>query len=242
MSQPDVRSAFAPADPRERLILAVDVPDINTARAVVEETREAVGVFKIGHQLLYAGGLELARELAADGIGVFLDVKLHDIPNTVTEGVRTISRLGVRYATVHAYPQTLAAAVVGRGEAGPAILAVTVMTSLNDADLAEAGFRDGVADTVRVRARQAETAGAEGLVCSVHEAPSLRALVPGMVLVTPGIRPAGEASGDQKRTATPAEAVRGGADLMVVGRPILGATDRRAAAEAIVEEIAAAGG
>lgn len=249
MPQPDESGRRRPLAPRERLVVALDVPTLAEAREIVAATRGVVGMYKIGHQLLYVGGLDLARELAGAGERVFLDVKLHDIPNTVEQGMRSIAALGVALVTVHAYPQTLAAAVRGRttgaeagsGAGGPGILAVTVLTSMSDADMAEAGFRDGVEATVMRRAGQAVAAGADGIVCSPREASLLRGLVPAStLLVTPGIRPAGGAAADQKRVTTPAEAIAAGADLLVVGRPILAAADRRAAAEAIVAEIAAA--
>lgn len=230
-----------PRSPVDRLILALDVPTVAEARAVVAETEGDVGVYKVGLELIYAGGVEFARELAASGKRVFLDAKLHDIDNTVAGAVRSILAVGATYLTLHAYPKTMAAAVAARGEAPLALLAVTVLTAFDDADLAEAGYRAGVAETVAMRAAQAKAAGVEGIVCSPREAASLRSLVgPDVLLVTPGVRPAGAAAGDQKRVATPAEAIRSGADLIVVGRPILAAADRRAAARAIVTELAGA--
>lgn len=230
-----------PRSPVDRLILALDVPTVAEARAVVAETEGDVGVYKVGLELIYAGGVEFARELAASGKRVFLDAKLHDIDNTVAGAVRSILAVGATYLTLHAYPKTMAAAVAARGEAPLALLAVTVLTAFDDADLAEAGYRAGVAETVALRAAQAKAAGVEGIVCSPREAASLRSLVgPDVLLVTPGVRPAGAAAGDQKRVATPAEAIRSGADLIVVGRPILAAADRRAAARAIVAELAGA--
>jgi len=171
---------------------------------------------------------------------VFLDLKLHDIGNTVARGVESAARLGATFLTVHAYPQTMRAAVEAKGSALK-ILAVTVLTSYNDADLAEAGYGVGVAQLAADRATRAKTIGVDGLVCSPEEAAALRAIVGhDLILVTPGIRPAGAARGDQKRIATPAAAIAAGADFLVVGRPIVEAQDPRAAAEAIIEEIAAA--
>lgn len=230
-----------PRSPVDRLILALDVPTVAEARAVVAETEGDVGVYKVGLELIFAGGVDFARELAASGKRVFLDAKLHDIDNTVAGAVRSILSVGATFLTLHAYPKTMAAAVAARGDAPLALLAVTVLTAFDDADLAEAGYRAGVAETVAMRAAQAKSAGVDGIVCSPREVGALRALVgPDVLLVTPGVRPAGSAAGDQKRVATPAEAIRSGADMIVVGRPILGAADRRAAARAIVAELAGA--
>ncbi len=230
-----------PRSPVDRLILALDVPTVAEARAVVAETEGDVGVYKVGLELIFAGGVDFARELAASGKRVFLDAKLHDIDNTVAGAVRSILSVGATFLTLHAYPKTMAAAVAARGDAPLSLLAVTVLTAFDDADLAEAGYRAGVAETVAMRAAQAKAVGVDGIVCSPREVGALRALVgPDVLLVTPGVRPAGSAAGDQKRMATPAEAIRSGADMIVVGRPILGAADRRAAARAIVAELAGA--
>jgi len=230
-----------PLTAQDRLILALDVPSVEAAHAVVEDTADSVGVYKIGLELIYAGGLDLAQDLVDAGLKVFLDAKLLDIDNTVAGAVRSIVATGVRFATLHAYPKTMAAAVAAKGEADLALLAVTVLTSMDDADLAAAGYRGSAADLVVERARQAKAAGADGLVCSPLEAARIRAAVgPEMLIVTPGVRPAGSASGDQRRVATPGAAVAAGADYVVVGRPILEAADRGAAARAILAEIAAA--
>jgi orotidine-5'-phosphate decarboxylase len=233
---------FVAARPNDRLILALDVASVDEAEAVIAATRGVVGVFKIGYRLVFAGGLELARRLVGEGEEVFLDVKLLDIDNTVAEGVDSILRLGVDWLTLHAYPKAMRAAVAARS-ADPAartrLLGVTVLTSMDDADLAAAGYAGTVEDLVTARARDAKAAGMDGIVCSAVEAGRLRAAVgPDLVLVTPGVRPAGAAAGDQKRVTTPGEAIRSGADLVVVGRPILAAPDRRLAAERIVAEIA----
>ena len=231
---------FPPAA-RERLIVALDVPTIEDAEQLVATLGEAVSFYKIGMELAYGGGLALARRLIDAGKDVFLDVKLHDIPTTVERATAQVARLGARFLTVHAYPQTMRAAVAGRGDSALQVLAVTVMTSYDDADLAEAGFAAGVKETVARRATQAHDIGIDGLILSAAEVPAMRALVgPAMQLVTPGIRPAGSAVGDQKRVMTPGEAIAAGADRLVIGRPVTGAADPRAAAEAIVAEIAAA--
>jgi orotidine-5'-phosphate decarboxylase len=226
---------------RDRLILALDTPTLAEAGAVIERTRGAVGVYKIGYQLAFAGGLALAERLARAGTRVFLDMKLHDIGNTVSNGVKSVAAMGAEFVTVHAYPQTMKAAVDARGTSGPKILAVTVLTSYDDNDLAAAGYELTVADLVAERAAQARDIGVDGVVCSPEEAVRLRAIVgPDLLLVTPGIRPAGSDAGDQKRVMTPADAIAAGADYLVVGRPILKAPDPRAAAEAIAGEIARA--
>jgi orotidine-5'-phosphate decarboxylase len=183
----------------------------------------------------------LPGRLAASGAPVFLDLKLHDIPRTVEEGVRSLADVGAAYLTVHAYPQTMRAAVAGRGGSALRLLAVTVLTSMDDGDADAAGYGEGVAALVSRRAVDAKAAGIDGLVCAASEVADLRVRVgPQMRLVVPGIRPAGAEQGDQKRVMTPGDAIRLGADLLVVGRPITGAPDPRAAAEAILREIDAA--
>jgi orotidine-5'-phosphate decarboxylase len=224
--------------PRDRLIVALDLPEVAAAEAMIARLGDSVTFYKIGYQLGYAGGLPLARRLADAGKKVFVDLKLHDIGNTVARGVESVAKLGATFLTVHAYPQTMKAAVEGREGSGLKILAVTVLTSYDDGDLHAAGFRLGVSDLVEARAQQAQVLGVDGLVCSPEEAASLRKIVGHqMVLVTPGIRPAGAASGDQKRIMTPARAIAAGSDYLVVGRPILEASDPKAAAEAIQAEI-----
>jgi orotidine-5'-phosphate decarboxylase len=231
-------SAIAPKD---RLIVALDLPGIEPAEAMIERLGDSVTFYKIGYQLGFAGGLSLVRDLRAAGKKVFIDVKLHDIGNTVARGVESLSSLGATFLTVHAYPQTMQAAVEARGNSGPKILAVTVLTSYNEADVQEAGYRHTVADLVALRARQAKALGVDGIVCSPEEVAALRAIVGDrMSLVTPGIRPAGSASGDQKRIMTPARAIAAGADYLVVGRPVTEAADPKAAAESIQAEIAQA--
>jgi len=227
--------------PKDRLIVSLDLPALEPAEAMIARLGDSVTFYKIGYQLVYAGGLSLARKLSAAGKKVFIDVKLHDIGNTVMRGVESLSTHGATFVTVHAYPQTMQAAVEGRGNSGLQILAVTVLTSYNEADLQEAGYRHAISDMVAIRARQAKTLGVDGLVCSPEEVAALRAIVGDrMSLVTPGIRPAGSSVGDQKRIMTPARAIAAGADYLVVGRPIVEATDPKAAADAIQAEIAQA--
>ena len=227
-----------PLDARERLIVALDVPSVASAEAMVMKLGDSVWFYKIGYQLAFAGGLPFAAGLIAAGKQVFLDLKLHDIGNTVTKGVESVAELGATFLTVHAYPQTMKAAVEGKQGSRLRILAVTVLTSYDDADLAAAGYEMNVKELAAARAAQARDTGVDGLVCSAEEAANLRDIAgPGMVLVTPGIRPDGSAQGDQKRIMTPARAIAAGADYLVVGRPIVEARDPKAAADAIVAEI-----
>jgi orotidine-5'-phosphate decarboxylase len=227
-------------DPRDRLIVALDVASVDRAETLIQQLGDAVAFYKIGYQLAFTGGLRLAETLVGAGKKVFLDLKLHDIGNTVAKGVESVARSGASFLTVHAYPQTMRAAVAAR-PAGLRILAVTVLTSYDNADLAEAGYVGAVSDLVMRRAMQARETGVDGLVCSAEEAAALRpAIGAQMTLVTPGIRPMGAASGDQKRIMTPAAAIAAGADYLVVGRPILEASNPRGAATAIVAEIATA--
>jgi orotidine-5'-phosphate decarboxylase len=224
--------------PRDRLIVALDLSSVEAAEAMVKRLGDSVTFYKIGYQLAYAGGLAYTRTLADAGKQVFLDLKLHDIGNTVAEGVKSVSRLGATFLTVHAYPQTMKAAVQAR-ERRLQILAVTVLTSYDDRDLAAAGYGAGVRATAAERAKNALEIGVDGLICSPAEAANLRAIVgPEMLLVTPGIRPAGAEIGDQKRVSTPAAAIEAGADYLVVGRPVIAADDPKAVAEAIIAEIA----
>lgn len=225
---------------RDRLIVALDLPDVRAAEGMVEKLGDAVSFYKVGFELALAGGLPFAQALARSGKKVFLDLKLHDIANTVARATERAAELGATFLTVHAFPPTMRAAVEGRGKSALKILAVTVLTSWDDNDLEEAGYSHSVRDLVRMRAEQAREIGIDGLVASAAEAADLRKKIGAMLLVTPGIRPAGGAAGDQKRIVTPTEAIKAGADHLVVGRPVLSADDPKAAAEAIVAEIAGA--
>ena len=227
-------------DIRDKLIIGLDVPSVEEARTVVERIGDAGTFYKIGYQLAYAGGFEFARELIGQGKKVFLDLKLHDIGNTVEAGVRSVARLGATFLTVHAYPQTMRAAMAGKAGTSLKILAVTVLTSYDDNDLVEAGYAPvTAAELVARRAGQARDLGIDGIVCAATEAERVRAILgPDRLIVTPGIRPAGADAGDQKRIVTPAEGIRLGANHLVVARPIVKAADPRAAVEAIVREIA----
>lgn len=226
---------------RHRLIVGLDVPTVAEAESVVAQLEGTCSFFKIGHQLVFGGGLELARDLAADGRQVFLDMKLLDIDNTVAKAVENVAGMGIAMLTIHAYPKAMRAAVAAARGSDLCLLAVTVLTSMDDADLVEAGYAHSAADLVATRAAQARDAGMGGIVCSAAEAARVLDIVGrDMAVVTPGIRPAGAASGDQKRVVTPAVAIRSGASHLVVARPIIEAVDRRAAATAILEEMAAA--
>ena len=261
---------------RDALIVALDVENVEAARALVEKLGRSVGFYKIGLELAFAGGLDFAEGLKDAGKRVFLDLKLHDIGATVERATRQIARRGVDFLTVHGYEQTMRAARDGAGESGLRILAVTVLTSYDDVDLRKAGYAQDVAATVASRAAQAREAGLAGLILSPLDLRPIRALAgPKMLLVTPGVRPRGGAAArfplerdrssddksresqdagansdrkslstfaefaldDQKRVASPAEAIEAGADYLVVGRPITRAEDPRRAAEAIVAEI-----
>jgi orotidine-5'-phosphate decarboxylase len=223
--------------PRDRLIVALDLPSVEAAEAMIGKLGDSVTFYKIGYQLAYAGGLPLVERLAGSGKKVFLDLKMHDIGNTIARGVENVAKMGATFLTVHAYPQTMKAAVEARGPSLK-ILAVTVLTSYDDGDLHAAGYRLNVSDLVEARAQQAQVLGVDGIVCSAEEAAHLHKIVGHqMHLVTPGIRPAGSASGDQKRIMTPGRAIAAGADYLVVGRPIVEAADPKAAAEAIQTEI-----
>lgn len=232
-------TSAALSDARPKLFVALDLPSLGEAERLVSLLGDTVTHYKIGYRLGYSDGIAFGRELAASGKTIFFDLKLHDIDNTVREGVESIVRTGAQYLTVHAYPQTMRAAVQGRAGSALKILAVTILTSWNDLDCAEAGYAGTVATLVPAKAQQAAAIGVDGIVCSAHETANLRAIgiPPRVELVTPGIRPAGADAGDQKRIVTPADAMRGGADRLVVGRPITAAADPLAAARAILNEI-----
>lgn len=225
----------------ERLIAALDIPSVAEARAVADELRGAVKFFKIGLQLFPIGGAELARELIARGDKVFLDFKFYDIGETVRNAVASAASIGAQFLTVHSGREILCAAVDGRGQSDLKILCVTVLTSLDQAALNEMGYAGTVGELVLRRALIAKDAGCDGVIASGREAATLRAaLGPDMLIVTPGIRPAGVDADDQKRVLTPAQALGAGADYLVVGRPILKAPDRRQAAKDILQEMLSA--
>ena len=227
------------------LIVALDVDSRAAAVEAVRKIGDAVGFYKIGLELFTAEGPDVVRAVKDLGKKVFLDLKLHDIPRTVERAVRSAGRLGVDLMTIHsvggrAMIRAAADAAAGFGADGPRILAVTVLTSLDQGDLADIGVAGRTpAEQVAAMAAFATANGAHGLVCSPMEVGALsRSLPAGTLFVTPGVRPAGAAVGDQKRVATPADAVRDGATHLVVGRPVMAAADPAAAARAICAEMA----
>ncbi len=225
-------------DPRDRMIVALDLPSVTDAQAMIGKLGGSVTFYKIGMELVYAGGLDIVRQLSSNGKKVFLDLKLHDIPNTVEKATQRVADLGATFLTVHAFPQTMKAALKGKGSSSLQILGVTVMTSYDDSDLIEAGYAMGVRDLVAHRAQQAKIIGIDGLILSPEEVGSMRALVgSSLTLITPGIRPKGSEKGDQKRVMTPGEAISAGADYLVIGRPITSAGDPEAVANVVVDEI-----
>ena len=228
--------------PEERLIIALDLPTADKADAAVDAVGAAGAFYKIGYQLMPVGGLQLAERLSAAGKKVFLDFKFHDIGATVERGVASVARLGGDFLTVHAEPDVLKGAVQGRGgDKRLKILAVTVLTSLDQASLARMGIDIPLEALVLKRAEFAAEAGADGVVASAREARAIKARFgDALAVVTPGVRPAGASADDQKRVVTPGEAITAGADYLVVGRPIIEAPDPRKSAGAIAAEIAAA--
>jgi orotidine-5'-phosphate decarboxylase len=226
------------AELRDRLIVGLDVPTLAEAEKVVRGLDGIAAFYKIGYQLAFAGGLDFARELASGGTKVFLDMKLLDIDNTVAKGVENIVKMGVTMLTLHAYPKAMRAAVEAARGSELCLLAVTVLTSMDEQDMIDAGYEYDPHTLVLRRAEQALGAGMGGIVCSAGEAAAVRKIVgPELAVVTPGIRPLGGDPGDQKRVMTPADAIRAGASHLVVARPIVGAIDRAAAARAILVEM-----
>jgi orotidine-5'-phosphate decarboxylase len=231
-------------DPKDRLAVALDHPDAYQAMKLVDSLGQTCQWFKVGMELYYAAGNDIIRQLRDRGFDVFLDLKLHDIPNTVAGAVRSVTQTGASLLTIHATGGTAmmtAAAEVAKAPGSPRLLAVTVLTSMDTAQLIGTGITASPADQVLRLAKLARQSGIDGFVCSAEEVASVRAATgPDTLLVIPGIRPAGTAIGDQKRVATPAQAIASGASLLVVGRPITQAKDPGAAADAILDEIAQA--
>lgn len=224
------------ADPR--LYVALDLPSIDGARDMVARLGDSVVSYKIGLQLLPLGGAEFGRELAAQGKNVFLDFKLHDIDATVEKATRSISAIGADLLTVHARPDVMRAAAKGRS-GRLKVLGVTVLTSLDEQALIDIGYHHTAEELVLHRVRQAMEAGIDGVVSSPLEADKIRAIVPdSFLVVTPGVRMRGQDTGDQKRIATPKDAIQAGASHIVIGRPITQANDPRAAVEAITKNMA----
>lgn len=223
---------------RQRLIVGLDVPSVKEAEAIVQELGDTVCVYKIGFQLVLAGGLELARDLQADGKNVFLDMKLLDIDNTVSKAVENVAKMGLTMLTIHAYPRAMRAAVEAASGSQLCLLGVTVLTSMDGVDLYEAGYGFTPEELVKKRARDAQMAGMGGIVASAQEASSIREIIGlDMAIVTPGIRLAGGDAGDQKRVMTPRKAISAGASHLVVARPIIQSDDKAATAEQFVQEI-----
>ena len=226
---------------KDHLIVALDVPDTRHAKRIVEELADEVTFYKVGMELVYSEGLDFVAWLVKAKKSVFLDLKLHDIPNTVERSVARLADIGATFLTVHAYPQTMAAALRGSQGSALKILGVSVLTSMNETDLHDAGYALPIEQLVLKRAQQAADIGIHGLVSSASELVGLRqAIGQKLVLVTPGIRPIGSETDDQKRIATPHSAINAGANHLVIGRPIVAAQDRRKAAAAIQAEIALA--
>lgn len=239
MSAPAAATSRADVVADPRLIVALDLPTVPEAEALVDRVGDAVSFYKVGLELLATGGMGLARDLKAAGKQVFLDWKLHDIGATVERAAAALAGAGGDFLTVHAEPQVMAAAVRGRGGSGLKILGVTVLTSLSDDDLRQIGYGETAEALVARRVRQAMDAGLDGVIASPREAAAARAVGgPGFLVVTPGVRPQGSALDDQARVATPAQALSSGASHLVVGRPVTAAADPRDAARRIVAEIA----
>jgi orotidine-5'-phosphate decarboxylase len=225
-------------DPRSRIALALDVPNLDAAKALIEQTHEHVGTFKVGLELFTAVGPAAVEAVHSAGAKCFLDLKLHDIPATMERSVASASSMGVAYLTVHASAGSEALQQASVGAGSTRLLAVTVLTSLDDAALDAIGLSGGLGDAANRLAMLAWHAGVRGFVASAHECAGLRAMLgEEAFLVTPGIRPAGADLGDQKRVMTPANAITAGADLLVVGRPVRDANDPRAAAADIAREV-----
>ena len=228
-------------NPKDRLIIPLDVPSVGDAEAMVEKLGDAVSFYKIGHQLAFAGGLDFAKTLISDGKQVFLDMKLLDIDNTIEKGIENIVKMGVQMTTIHAYPKAMHAAVKAASGSDLCLLGVTVLTSMDDGDVYDAGYSLSAEKLVEKRAAQARDAGMGGIVCSPKESSIVRGIIgPNLAIVTPGIRPTGSDVGDQKRIMSPADAISAGSSHLVVGRPVTASQDPRASALAITEQIAKA--
>jgi len=230
----------SPTTAKDKIIVPLDVPTAQAARELIKAIGGTVGFFKVGNQLFTSAGPEIVKEVRASGSKVFLDLKYHDIPNTVRHAVQSASALGVDMLTVHLSGgrAMCEAAVVGRGMSEVLILGVTVLTSLNDAALSEIGFRGSVEDEVLLLAELAKNVGITGLVASPRELNILRERFGSLfTTVIPGIRPVWSEPGDQKRTLTPRQAVEAGADYLVIGRPITASEDPKIAVQRIVDEL-----
>lgn len=226
---------------RNPIIVALDFESVAEAQALVAKLGARVNFYKVGLELYAAAGMEMVRSLESQGKDVFLDLKFYDIPETVKRAVAQVAKTGVRFLTVHGSASIMRAAIEGRGISNLKLLAVTVLTSFGPEDMEDLGYRGEIAQLVERRARQAVACGIDGLVASALEAAALRKIVdPATILVTPGVRSAGAERGDQKRVSTPADAIRHGADYLVIGRQITRAADPAAEADRVLQEIAAA--
>jgi orotidine-5'-phosphate decarboxylase len=222
------------------IIIALDVDSVHEARRLVRTLGDSAGFYKVGMELYAAAGKEFVRELIGEGKQVFFDQKYYDIGETVKRATALVAKTGVRFLTVHAQSSVVRAAVQGRGESGLKVLAISVLTSFDESDLSLDGYPCTVADLVERRTRNAIVAGADGIVCSAREVARVRRVAgPRALLVTPGVRSEGTAKGDQKRVATPAEAIRDGADYVVIGRQVTRSADPKSEVARIVDEIAA---
>jgi len=220
------------------LIVALDVETAGEARALAGRLGDHVGFYKVGMELFTSAGMSIVQELLDRGKEVFLDLKLYDIPETVKRAVAQVARTRVRFLTVHAVGSVMRAAREGKGAGGPQLLAVTVLTSFGPADVADLGYSGEISQLVETRTRQAVEAGIEGVVTSPLEAAAVRRVAgPQTLIVTPGVRSAGSTRGDQRRVATPAEAIQAGADYLVMGRQITRAADPASEALRVLEEI-----
>ena len=228
-------------DARDRMIVGLDLPNLKEAERMVARLGDAASFYKIGFELALSGGIPFAADLARSGKKVFLDLKVHDIGNTVARAAERAAELGMSFITVHAFAPTMRAAAEGRGKSALKILGVTVLTSWDENDVRAEGYSLNLAALAAKRADHAKAAGIDGLIASPMEAAALKKQVGGsLLIVTPGVRPAGSAAGDQKRVMTPGEAIRAGADYIVVARPVIAAGDPKAAAQTIVAEIESA--
>lgn len=221
------------------IIVALDVPSRVEALSLVDKLGDAAGFYKVGMELYAAEGPAFVKEMVARGANVFLDMKFYDIPETVKRATAIVAGLGVKLLTVHGSASVMRGAVDGRGASGLKLLAVTVLTSFDEQDMADLGYAAAIPDVVALRVSKAREAGIDGIVCSPLELRRVREIAgPASLLVTPGVRSAGAATGDQKRVATPAQAIADGSDLLVIGRQITRAADPRGEALRILDEIA----
>jgi orotidine-5'-phosphate decarboxylase len=227
----------APPNPNERLIVALDVTSAEAALQLIAQLGGLISFYKVGLELYTSAGPEFVRSLVSQGKKVFLDLKFFDIGETVRRATRQVARMGASFLSVHEGGMTVASAVAGAQGSDLKILAVTVLTSMDDSDLQETGISWNMEDLVMRRARKALERGCHGVIASGQEARDIRKIAPATLIVTPGIRPAGASLDDQKRAATPAEAIKAGADYIVVGRPIRDSKDPHAAAQQILNEM-----